>query len=35
MVSGLMPFYLVVRSQGFDCHILVAQDPSFDLSLDG
>ncbi len=35
MLSGLVPFYLVVRRQGFGFHILVTQDPSCDLSLVG
>jgi hypothetical protein len=35
MLSGLVPFYLVFRRQGFGSHILVTQDPSCDLSLVG
>jgi hypothetical protein len=34
-LSGLLPFYLVVRRQGFGSHIPVAQDPLCDLSLVG
>ena len=33
VLSGLVPFYLVVRRQGFGSHILVTQDPLCDLSL--
>ncbi len=35
VLSGQMPSYLVVRRQGFDSHILVTQDPLWDLSLAG
>jgi hypothetical protein len=34
-LSGLMPFYLVIRRQRFGFHILVTQDPLCDLSLVG